>query len=118
MSILTKFKFFNVISDFFKRKLNKNSEETWIAIQGYNGKYLVSSYGRVYNSEREVMMNTYKKKDGYERVSLYDKENKIKEYRIHRLVAQHFLKNNDDKKNVIHLDKNKDNNKVNNLKWK
>ena len=119
MSILSKFKLFKSISDFFKKKTeNESSKEEWKTIKGYDGKYLISSNGQVFNSETELMMKTYKKQDGYERVTLYDKYGKIKEYRIHRLVAQYFVENIENKKNVTHIDKNKNNNKASNLQWK
>lgn len=55
-------------------------------------------------------------KDGYQIVSLI-LNGKQKTYKIHRLVAQFFLKNDFDYKYVNHIDGNKQNNDVSNLEW-
>ena len=53
--------------------------------------------------------NTY---NGYKTVSL-----KNKKYRVHRLVAEAFLDNNENLPYVNHKDENKENNNVDNLEW-
>lgn len=103
-------------------------EERWKDIVGYEGLYQVSNLGRVKSLERyrnnhgkqqlvpESIKSTRKDKQGYLLLDLY-KDNKQKTIRIHRLVAEHFIENPDNKETVNHIDGNKENNIVVNLEW-
>jgi len=55
--------------------------------------------------------------NGYKKVSLKGKDGKLKTFRVHRLVAEAFISNPDNKPTVNHKDKNKNNNNVTNLEW-
>lgn len=102
--------------------------ETWKDITGYEGLYQVSNFGRVKSLERyrnnhgkqqfvpESIKATRKDKQGYLLLDLY-KDNKQKTIRVHRLVAEHFIENPDNKETVNHIDGNKANNGANNLEW-
>lgn len=86
-------------------------------------KYEVSSFGRIrslnYNNTGEIrLLKPREDKNGYLRVNL-SKNNKCKNYFIHRLVALAFLPNDDktNKTQVNHIDENKQNNNINNLEW-
>lgn len=50
--------------------------------------------------------------DGYRRVSI-----KCKTYYVHRLVAETFIPNPDNKPSIDHIDRNRANNDVSNLRW-
>ena len=96
--------------------------EEWRYIKGYEGKYQISNYGRVKslkNSKgnyREKIMNPNDDTHGYLKVNL-SKNNKKKTYKIHRLVAIHFIDNPNNYECVNHKDENKQNNRVENLEW-
>lgn len=85
-------------------------------IQGYENRYLISSYGRVYSIRGKRWLKYSVPKCGYPQVGLCV-HNKRVNYMIHRLVAQTFLNKPIDKDYVNHIDGNKLNNRVDNLEW-
>lgn len=98
--------------------------EIWKDIPNYEGLYQISSYGRVksfYKKERilkpSIQHFKYKSKN-YKREKIELSKNNIrKSFKIHRLVAQTFIPNPDNKPQVNHIDGNPLNNNVNNLEW-
>ena len=93
-----------------------NLEEVWKSIQGYEGFYEVSSWGRIKNSRSGRVLKAGKHITGYLLVDLC-KNGKHTTYRVHRLVAQTFIPNPQNKPEVNHIDENKENNYVENLEW-
>lgn len=100
-------------------------EEIWKDIKGYEGLYQVSNLGRVRSVDRLDSANhklkgriksTSIRPNGYENVILC-KNSKSKGYSVHRLVAQAFILNPENKPQINHIDENKANNKVSNLEW-
>lgn len=94
--------------------------EEWRDINGYEGMYQVSNYGRVRSLARKTgnqygkntrILKQKKQKLGYMSVGLY-KDGKQKYYLIHRLVAQAFIPNPNNYPQVNHKDENKENNFV------
>lgn len=88
----------------------------WKLIEGFDGIYSVSNYGDVKNNRTGRLMKQRKTEKGYLRVGLTT-NGKPKCMRVHRLVAQAFIPNPENKPEVNHIDFNKKNNCVNNLEW-
>ena len=94
-------------------------------IKGYEGLYSITIYGDVYtwgngksftsDGKLKYLKQTLKR-NGYWQVKLF-KNGMRKYYNIHRLVAQTFIPNPDNKPEVNHIDGFKDNNKPDNLEW-
>ena len=89
----------------------------WVDIKGYEGIYQISSVGEIYNVQELKNVSTFIKNDGYKCVALTDKDGKVKQHRLHRLVALAFLPNPNAKSVVKHRDGDKANNDVKNLIW-
>ena len=85
-------------------------------VQGYEGLYQVSTWGRVYNVLANKMVHTEVTKKGYLRVDLF-KNGTRKHHKVHRLVAKAFIPNPNNKPQVNHIDGNKQNNSITNLEW-
>lgn len=89
----------------------------WADIKGYENIYQISEYGDIYNLREFKNVSTFFKKDGYECVALTNSKGEVKQHRVHRLVATTFLPNKENKNIVKHIDGDKTNNEVKNLKW-
>jgi hypothetical protein len=89
--------------------------ECWRSISGYIN-YQVSNIGRIRNAKTGRIKAVRQDKDGYLLVELCQ-DGTQKGLRIHRLVAQEFLDNHEDKPNVDHIDGVRTNNCVSNLRW-
>ncbi len=90
-------------------------EEEWREIESHGG-YSISTKGRVKGRKFQVLaQRTY---DGYKLISLTEwQEQKRKVFRVHRLVAEAFLPNPLGLPEVNHIDRNRANNRVENLEW-
>lgn len=93
----------------------KPKKEQWKEIPGFDGFYLVSSYGRIYSKKTEMYLKAYEK-NTYMYVS-FRHGGKGHHKRLNRLVANAFIKNPKNLPEVNHEDGNKFNNCVNNLTW-
>ena len=93
-----------------------NMIEDWKDIPGYEGLYVVSNNGRVMNVRSGRVLRGIVNNLGYIMVGL-SKSGKVKMISVHRLVAEAFIKNPDNLREVNHKDEDKSNNNVDNLEW-
>lgn len=109
--------------------------EIWKDVVGYEGLYRVSNFGRVSSYDKKIVVDSNyfqykwertckakiikqsKDKGGYLVVSLYDSKGKCKNMKVHRLVASAFIPNEKNLPQIDHIDCNRENNNIINLKW-
>lgn len=77
--------------------------------------YAITKTGKIYSHKRKRYLCP-SDIDGYSRVHLSD-GTKVKSYMIHRLVAETFIPNPDNKPEVNHKNKDRKDNTVENLEW-
>ena len=106
-----------------------SQKEIWRDVNGYNGKYQVSNFGRVKSLAKRVwngqnwwiqpekILKPQVCRNGYLEVSLSDGHSNQKKHLIHRLVAAAFIPNPNNFPVVNHKDENRQNNNVENLEW-
>ena len=102
--------------------------ERWKDIKDFEGLYQISNYGRVKSMERyrklysksiyvpEIIRKNGYDKDGYQIIPL-NKNSKKYMKKIHRLVAEAFIPNPENKPCIDHINCCVDDNRVVNLRW-
>ena len=87
-------------------------------VRGYDKKYIIGSDGNVTSLKRKQpkVLTGVPNTKGYLKVNLYH-NGKKKTTDIHKLVANHFIPNPDNKPEIDHRDVNQLNNDVHNLRW-
>lgn len=99
-------------------------KEEWKDIEGYEGLYQVSNLGNVKSlcKKRKGTTNTSDmilklcNKDGYSVVNLW-KNKKKKTIKVHRLVANAFIPNYQNKPYINHINAIRNDNRTSNLEW-
>lgn len=103
--------------------------ELWKPIHGFDELYEISSFGRVKSVEHFIVrgnsnharvpskiIKPWINAKGYLCVALH-KDGASYKKKVHRLVAEAFIENPDCKPHIDHIDTNKSNNAVSNLRW-
>lgn len=82
-----------------------------------NENYSINKKGEIKNNiTKKILSPSINKDSGYYQIDLW-KNNKSKKYTLHRLIASNFIPNLEDKPTVDHIDGNRLNNDISNLRW-
>ena len=99
------------------------SDEVWKDIRDYEGIYKISNKGKVKNRFDKILKafdkhgkKKYDPRNDYKKIHL-SKNNKIKTFSIHRLVAEAFIPNTKKLPQINHKNGIKNDNRVENLEW-
>lgn len=90
--------------------------EKWEFIDGWEDSYKISNLGRVLSIRTGLILKPNARRRGYLYVTFF-RNNKGKHYRVHRLVAETFIRKSLVGEQVNHKDFNVQNNAVDNLEW-
>lgn len=109
------------MSKYFPKRLELSDvtlpNEIWKDIPNFNQEYKISNLGRVYSQiSGKILSSKPNKTYGYVICPLGVKDKRVF-FRVHRLVAEAFLSNPFNKKEVNHKNKDRANNTVENLEW-
>jgi len=94
-------------------------------IKGYENLYKINRNGDIYSCKYDIIMSPQEKQDGYLYVNLSKpkslENNIIKRKKsngfIHRLLLLQYIDNPENKPEVDHIDRNRHNNSLDNLRW-
>lgn len=110
---------FNYTTDIFDaptKKYDNKDGEIWKVVPGFS-RYEASTFGRLRNKKTKKLMSDRAKDGGYINNSLINDDNKEKKSKRHRIVAQTFIPNINNKPTVNHKNHQRDDNRVSNLEW-
>lgn len=85
-------------------------------IPGYEGYYAATEDGQIWSYRSNKFLKQTLDPYGYYKVS-FSINNQIKTYFVHRLIALTYIPNLENKETVDHIDRNRTNNNISNLRW-
>lgn len=91
--------------------------EEWKPIKGFEDRYMISSFGRIYLLLFGRLGKPYLGGNGYYMITLRGSDGSFLKNTIHRLVAETFIPNPNGLPIINHKDEVKTNNRVENLEW-
>jgi HNH endonuclease/NUMOD4 motif len=91
-------------------------DEEWKQIEGFPN-YEVSSEGRIRGGRWGNILKGTVDNDGYHRHNLYADKDTPCLLGLHRIVASAFIPNPDNKLHIDHINRDKSDNRVCNLRW-
>jgi len=98
-------------------RIQFNKMEVYKNISGYQ-KYQVSNHGNVKNCKtNRAIKQSILQQSGYYYANIIGDDGNAKTVEVHRLVAQAFLTSDTEREFVDHIDNNKPNNHVDNLRY-
>jgi len=86
------------------------------SIEGFS-RYVIYENGDVINIESGILIKPWKDKQGYKIIDLVNDNGERKHMRHHRLLGLTFIPNPENKPCIDHIDENKSNNHLSNLRW-
>lgn len=95
--------------------------EVWKPVKGFEQYFMVSCYGRIKSVPRitrnyERIIKPFIGPRGYYEIHIFLNRQRIHK-KVHRIVLESFVPNIDNKPSIDHIDTNKLNNCLTNLKW-
>ena len=86
-------------------------------LKGYEKLYKINKNGEIWSNHYNKIMTPTLNKTGYYNIELSKGHQDIKQTSIHRLLAIQYIPNPNNLKMVDHIDRNKTNNCLENLRW-
>lgn len=93
------------------------NDDEFVDIIGYEGDYMINRRGEIFSlKSNKILKYNINNSSGYLRLCLI-KDKMIKYYLLHRLLAIQFIPNPENFPEVDHIDQDKLNNNLINLRW-